>query len=218
MARPGISFVLPMFNEASGIADTLKAVGSMAGEITDDYEIIIVDDASTDGSADIVDSLAQDNNRIRPIRMARNTKFGGALKAGLKAAGKDIILYTDADLPVKEADIIEGLKLMERADVVTAYSLAIKDASLKRIMISKIYNFLVRSLFGLDLRDINSGFKIYKKKVLEGMRLISESPFIDAEIFCEAMKRGFKIEQYGLVFQLRTKGSSTRSEEHTSEL
>ena len=64
---------------------------------------------------------------------------------------------------------------------------------------------------GLDIRDVNSGFKIYKRKVLEGIALKSMSPFIDVEIFCEAIKRGFKIEQYGLIFQLRTKGKSTIS-------
>jgi len=85
----------------------------------------------------------------------------------------------------------------------------IKDASLKRIIISKGYNFFVRLLFGLDIRDMNSGFKIYKKKVLESMTLRSRSPFIDAEIFCEAKKKGFTIEQYGLIFLLRVKGRST---------
>jgi hypothetical protein len=76
---------------------------------------------------------------------------------------------------------------------------------------SKGYNFLVRLLFGLELRDINSGLKIYKKKVLEGLQLRSESPFIDVEIFVEAAKKGFKIKQYGLIFELRIKGHSAIS-------
>src|SRR3989338_843671 len=211
MTRQSISFVLPMFNEASGIERTAKAVTTIARDLADDYEIIIVDDASTDSSGDIADSLSRADSHIKSIRLRKNTKFGGALKAGLMAAVKDLVLYTDADLPVKEEDAKEALKLIGPADVVTAYSLVIKDSSLKRIIISKGYNFLVRLLFGLDIRDINSGFKIYKKKVLEGMALKSMSPFIDAEIFCEAMKRGFKIEQYGLIFQLRTKGKSTIS-------
>jgi predicted DNA-binding transcriptional regulator len=76
---------------------------------------------------------------------------------------------------------------------------------------SRVYNLLVRSLFGLRIRDINSGLKIYKKKVLEGLNLKSRSPFIDVEIFAEAAKRGFVIKQYGLVFELRTKGASSIS-------
>jgi hypothetical protein len=76
---------------------------------------------------------------------------------------------------------------------------------------SKGYNFLVRLLFGLNLRDINSGLKIYRRKILEGMELRSQSPFIDVEIFVEAVKKGAVIRQYGLVFDLRTKGSSSIS-------
>jgi hypothetical protein len=76
-------------------------------------------------------------------------------------------------------------------------------------LISKIYNFLVSFLFGLKIRDINSGFKIYRKEALKDMKLRSRSPFIDTEIFAEAAKRGCRIGQYGLVFELRTKGTST---------
>jgi len=76
---------------------------------------------------------------------------------------------------------------------------------------SKGYNFLIRLLFGLKLHDINSGLKIYKRSVLQGMRLYSKSPFIDVEIFAEAKKRGYSIKQYGLIFDLRTGGVSTIS-------
>jgi hypothetical protein len=83
--------------------------------------------------------------------------------------------------------------------------------SLKRIIMSKGYNLLVQLLFGLSIKDINSGFKIYKAEVLKGLKLISKSPFVDVEIFAEAKKRGFKIEQFGLIFELRTHGVSTIS-------
>ena len=100
---------------------------------------------------------------------------------------------------------------MDGCDIVTAYSLVLKDASIKRIIMSKVYNFIVHLLFGLKIRDINSGLKIYKRKVLEGLDLKSRSPFIDVEVFAEAIRRGFTIKQYGLVFDLRTKGQSSIS-------
>ncbi|MDD5422970.1 MAG: glycosyltransferase family 2 protein [Candidatus Omnitrophota bacterium] len=211
MTRYNISFVLPMFNESDNITDTLSRVSSLAGEICGDYEIVVVDDASTDKSCDVVAVLAAKDPRIRLIRLKENSKFGGALAAGLKNAAKDIVLYTDSDFPAKEADIKKALELLEGADVVTAYSLVLKDSSIKRIVMSKVYNFLVRALFGLKIRDINSGLKIYRRKVLEGLDLKSRSPFIDVEIFAEAARRGFKIRQYGLIFDLRVKGSSTIS-------
>lgn len=211
MSKYSISFVMPMYNEAANIQDTAGRVTKLAGELTGDYEIIIVDDASTDSSANIVDGIAAGDPHIRLIRLKKNTRFGGALAEGLKEARKEVIIYTDSDLPVKEDDVKKALTLLDRADVVTGCSMVIKDASLKRIIISKGYNFLVQLLFGLSIKDINSGFKIYKAKVIKGLELISKSPFVDVEIFAEANKRGFKIEQFGLIFDLRTHGVSTIS-------
>ena len=211
MNRYRISFVLPMYNEAENITDTIERVSALAKDICDDYEIVVADDASTDGSGEVVERLAAKDGHIRPVRLKKNSKFGGALAAGLAAASKDIVLYTDADLPAKEDDIKRALTLLDGADIVTAYSLVIKDASLKRIMMSKVYNFLVQLLFGLHLRDINSGLKIYKRSAIQGLTFRSKSPFIDVEIFAEAVKRGAKIKQYGLIFELRTKGESSIS-------
>ncbi len=211
MKRDSVSFVFPMFNEAENIPETVRRITALAGTICDDYEIVIADDASTDGSADVVAGLAAKDSRIKLIRLKINTKFGGALKAGLGAASKDIVVYTDSDLPAKEEDIKNAILSMDGADIITAYSLVLKDASLKRIIMSKVYNFLVRLFFGLKIRDINSGLKIYKKEVLQGLDLKSRSPFIDVEIFAEASRRGFRIKQYGLIFDLRTRGESTIS-------
>ncbi|MCX5679427.1 MAG: glycosyltransferase family 2 protein [Candidatus Omnitrophica bacterium] len=206
-----VSFVLPMFNEAENIAATIGRLGKLAEAICGSYEIVVSDDASTDRSADIVDGLAAKDARIRLVRLTKNSNFGGALNAGLRAASKDIVVYTDSDLPAKEEDIRKAIELLEGADIVTAYSLVIKDSSFKRIVMSKVYNFLVQLLFGLSLLDINSGLKVYRRKIIEGMELKSESPFIDVEIFAEALKRGARIRQYGLIFDLRTKGHSSIS-------
>lgn len=211
MSVKSISFVFPMFNEADNIAETILRAEALARQITDDYEIVIADDASTDGSGDIVDALAAQDAHILSVRLKTNTKFGGALNAGLMAATKDIVVYTDSDFPAKEDDIRKAIALIDDTDVVTAYSLVIKDASLKRIIMSKTYNFLVQLLFGLHMRDINSGLKVYRRQVLEGLQLRSHSPFIDVEIFLEAIRRGFKIKQYGLIFELRMKGTSSIS-------
>lgn len=209
MKRDSVSFVFPMFNESENIAGTVKRAVALAGELSDDYEIVVVDDASTDGSGDIVDKLAAQDGHIKSLRLKENARFGGALSRGLKTASKDIIIYTDSDFPAKEEDIKKALDLLDGADVVTAYSLVIKDASLKRIIMSKVYNFLVQVLFDLHIRDINSGLKIYKKKAIEGLELKSRSPFVDVEIFAEAAKRGMAIKQYGLIFDLRTGGRSS---------
>lgn len=200
-----------MYNEAENIKETIYRASVLADEICDSYEIVVVDDASTDGSGDIVDRIAAGDEHVKSIRLKKNTKFGGALKAGLANASKDVIVYTDSDFPAREEDIKKALELLGASDIVTVYSLVIKDTSLKRIVMSKIYNFLVHLLFGLKIRDINSGLKIYKREAVKNLNLKSNSPFIDAEIFVEAAKKGFKIRQYGLIFELRAKGSSAIS-------
>jgi len=211
MMKSSISFVLPMYNEAANVEETVAKLSRLAKELTDDYEIILSDDASSDRSGNIAEGLAKQEPHIKCVRLNKNTKFGGALSAGLKNASKEIIVYTDADMPVKEEDVKKGLSLLDRADVVTGYSLVSKDITIKRIVMSKVYNFLVQALFGLSIKDINSGFKIYRSKVIRDLDLISKSPFVDVEIFAEAKRKGFRIEQFGLIFELRTKGVSTIS-------
>lgn len=205
MKRQSISFVFPMFNETENIGQTINRAGELAKELTDDYEIIVVDDASTDGSAEAVETIAVRDYHIKSIRLKVNSKIGGAIREGLKNASKEVIIYTDFDFPAKEDDIKKALSLLEDADIVTSYSLAIKHLRLKRIIMSKIYNFLVEFLFGLHIKDINAGLKIFRKKVFEDISLKSSSPFIYTEIFAEAAKKDFKIRQYGLIFETRKK-------------
>lgn len=211
MKQYSISFVVPMYNEAANIEGTLSKLSRLAAELSSDYEIIASDDASTDNSADIVGRLAEQDKHIKLVKLSKNTKFGGALAAGLAKVSKEVAVYTDADLPVKEDDVRKGIAMLDEADVITGYSMVIKDTTLKRIVMSKGYNFLVQLFFGLSIKDINSGFKIYKAEVIKGLKLISQSPFVDVEIFAEAERRGFKIKQFGLLFDLRTHGVSTIS-------
>jgi len=208
MSLTSASFVIPMYNEEKNIAETVEKLESMAKEIARDYEIIISDDASTDGSASLVESISRENRRVKLVRLTENEKFGGALREGIKKAGKDVIIYTDSDLPVDIHDIKGAVSLLDAADIVTAYSTVKKGENLRRIIMSKVYNFLVQFFFKAKIKDINSGFKIFKRKIFHGMEFISKSPFIDVEIFIRAMRKGFVIKQYPVIFKHRKGGKS----------
>ncbi len=208
MSPYSISFVLPMYNEREAIEDTVEEIRIIAKSLTSDYEIIIADDASTDGSAEIADRLTKEDSRIKVVHLLSNTKFGGALIAGLKQATKDIIIYTDSDLPVSFLDIKKSLLLLEDADIVTATSIVKKGENIKRKIISRVYNFLIQTLFKTNIKDINSGYKIYKRGIFKGMDLKSASPFIDVEIFLRAKASGAKIKEYPLIFRPRRQGVS----------
>ena len=206
MSHISYSFVLPMYNEEKGIRKTVVELSEIAKELSPLYEIIIVDDASSDKSPFIIDKLAKKDMHIRTIRLEKNTKFGGALRRGLYEARNEIVIYLDSDLPVDINDIKNALVLIKQCDIVTAYSTEEKGESFKRMIISRVYNFLIQSLFRTDIKDINSGFKIYRRKVFESIKVCSNSPFIDVEIFVESIKKGFIIKQYPVIFKKRKIG------------
>jgi len=208
MKLGSVSFVIPMYNESKSIEKTIKTITGFAERLTDNYEIIIANDGSTDSSATIVDRIAAEDSHVKPVHLSVNTKFGGAFAKGIKKASKEIIIYTDSDLPISFSDIDGALILLEKSDIVTAYSTIKKGENLKRIIISKVYNFLIQSLFKANVKDINSGFKIYRNKVFENMNLTSNSPFIDVEIFIKAIRKGCTIKQYPIIFKNREAGKS----------
>ncbi len=203
-----ISFVLPMFNEHDNIRNTIQEIRSIAGELADDYEIVVVDDASTDDSANIVDEMSKEDDKIKLIRLESNTKFGGAFAEGFRRARKDVILYMDSDMPVELEDIKTSFPLIRDVDVVTGVSSVKKGETLKRKVMSGVYNMLVQGLFSLSIRDINSGYKVVRRSILEGMRFISHSPFVDVELFIHVKKKKGSIKEFPLVFRQRSGGQS----------
>ncbi len=203
-----ISFVLPMFNERDNIMNTIRNIKSLAGELTGDYEIVVVDDASSDGSGDIVERMAKTDNAIKLFRLKNNTRFGGAFAEGFARATKDIILYMDSDMPVNIEDIKASFPLIENADIVTGYSRIRKGDSVKRRIISSVYNFIVQALFGLNIKDVNSGYKIVRRDLVKDLKFVSRSPFVDVEIFLHGKKKQCRIRQFPLVFKSRSGGKS----------
>jgi len=203
-----VSFVLPMFNESENIRGTVGALKMIGGEIADDYEIVVVDDASTDESADIVAKLAEEDDTVKLFRLSVNTKFGGAFAEGFRKAQKDVILYMDSDMPVTIEDIKASFPLIMDADIVTGYSKVKKGDTLKRKIMSGAYNLMVQVLFRLNVRDINSGYKIVRKDAIKGMDFISKSPFVDVELFLHAKRNRRKVKQFPLIFRSRKGGKS----------
>jgi len=124
-AKPSVSLVIPMFNEELNIAHAVSAAVEALERYADDYEILIVDDASTDGSARIVNEAAALNPRIRMIRHAVNRKLGGSLKTGYSAASKDLVLYMDADLPFDPDVLGRAIRALDvtGADMIAGYRL-----------------------------------------------------------------------------------------------
>jgi glycosyltransferase involved in cell wall biosynthesis len=205
-----VSLVIPMFNEELNIEHAMNAAVEACTKYTDDYEIIIVDDASTDRSPFLVACRAAENPRIRMIRHEHNRKLGGALKTGFAAATKDLVLYMDADLPFDPDALGRAMRAMEvtGADLIAGYRLDRTLEGAKRTLYSYLYNGLIGVLFGWPHRDINFSFKLMKRELLDAVELKSEGSLIDAELIVKAKNRGFTIQQIGLDYFPRIRGES----------
>ncbi|MBV9494580.1 MAG: glycosyltransferase family 2 protein [Acidobacteria bacterium] len=210
MTRPSVSFVIPMYNEALNIEHALAAAVEALTKYADDYEIVIVDDASTDDSPALVARAAAENPRIKMIRHAKNRKLGGTLRTGFAAATKDVVLYMDADLPFDPDVLGRALRAMHvtGADLIAGYRLDRTMEGWRRAIYSYFYNGLIGMLFGWPHRDINFSFKLMKREVLEAIELRSEGSLIDAELIVKAKNRGFAIQQIGLDYFPRIRGTS----------
>lgn len=205
-----LSFVLPMYNEKGNIERMAQETLDAGRRLAHDFEIIIVDDASTDGSGEIADALAKKHPEVRVIHHSVNRRLGGALRSGFAAASREYVLYVDSDLPIdmKEAD--GAVMLIDNADMVIGYRTSRAEGA-KRAVMSWAYNRLIRLVFGLRVRDVNFAFKLFRREVLDHITLESEGSFIDAEFLIETSRGGYRINEYGLNYFPRIAGVSTLS-------
>ncbi len=213
-----LTFMFPMWNEEEMILRTVGAAREtgldlVAAGLIGDYEILLVDDASTDATGKIADELAAEDHRVRVVHHTVNRKLGGSVRTGLAEAKSDLVLYTDGDMPFDLADLHKAIRLMRvyDADIVSAYRFDRTGEGGRRALYSYIYNSMVKLCFGLRIRDVNFAFKLLRRNVLEHIQLESEGSFIDAELLAKAQRLGFNIIQFGVDYFPRDRGTSTLS-------
>ena len=213
-----LSIFYPMWNEEEYIERALVAGRRacerlMASGDIGDYELIIVDDASTDGTPQLADELAAADARVVVVHHERNRKLGGAMKTGFATATGDLILYTDADLPFDMFELPRAVRLLREydADIVSAYRFDRTGEGYLRSVYTFVYNLLIRTLFDVKARDINFAFKLCRARIFEHVELRSEGSFIDAELVIRATRLGYEMLQFGVDYFPRTRGVSTLS-------
>jgi len=213
-----LSVFYPMWNEELYIERAL-AFGARAcedliasGDIAD-YELIVIDDASTDSTPEIADRLAAADPHVRVIHHERNRKLGGSMKTGFAAATGDLVLYTDADLPFDMAELPRAVRLLREyeVDIISAYRFDRTGEGSLRALYTWVYNALIKTLFGVKVRDINFAFKLCRTRIFDDIELQSEGSFIDAELVIRATRMGYEIMQMGVDYFPRTRGVSTLS-------
>lgn len=213
-----LTMFFPAWNEEDTIRRTIEAACEAGDDLVEEgeidrYDVLIVDDASTDDTGAICDEIAARDPRVRVVHHDRNRKLGGSLKTGFAEATGELVLYTDADLPFDMAELTKAVRLLRvyDADIVSAYRLDRTGEGPRRVVYSYVYNHLIQLLFHLRLRDMNFAFKLVRRNVLDHVELESEGSFIDVELLARAQRLGFYIVQFGVDYFPRSRGVSTLS-------
>jgi glycosyltransferase involved in cell wall biosynthesis len=202
-----------MYNEEDYVERAVEAARRALRDTAEEWEVVVVDDASTDRTYAFAQKLANADPRVRVVRNERNRGLGGALRAGFAACRGELVLYTDADLPADLGELPRAVRLLEtqEADVLAGYRFDRTGEDLRRAVMAVAYNLLVRAAFGLRVRDVNFAFKLVRRSLLERLTLTSEGSFIDAELLLRTRRAGGRVVQMGLDYFPRAHGASKLS-------
>ncbi len=192
-----ITIFFPVYNDEKTVRKVTEKSLTVLSRLATEYEVIIINDGSPDNSGKIADELVEEYEHVRVIHHKTNQGYGAAIKTGLSAARYKWICFTDGD---DEYDIFDLIKLIRLRDY---YNLIItfrykRLYSNKRIFISRVYNALLRTLFRTPYRDISTGLRLINKDVVDELNIISDSPFIGAEITIKTMLKGFPVGEVGI--------------------
>jgi glycosyltransferase involved in cell wall biosynthesis len=208
LAAPSISVFFPCYNEQDNVARTVENALAVLCKLNADFEVIIVDDGSSDETARIAEGLAARQSAVKVVHHPTNLGYGAALQSGFKAATKQLIFYTDGDGQFDIAEMPPLLPLMDQYDIVSCYRLNRRDSIIRKIN-AWCWTKLVCLLFGLKIRDIDCAFKLYKSEIFKDMKLQSTGALIDAEILARAARKGYTITQKPVHHYPRTAGKQT---------
>jgi glycosyltransferase involved in cell wall biosynthesis len=172
------------------------------------YEIILIDDGSADRTGEIGRELAERIPHFRLVEHHPNRGYGGALKAGFAAARMDLVAFFPSDGQFLFQEIDRLLERIPEADIVCGYRADRQDSPIRKLNAFG-WNTVVRLLFGYLCRDIDCGFKLFRREMLDRVHLVSDGAMIDTELLAGARARGMRIDEVPVTHLPRTKGEAT---------
>src|SRR5262245_22187432 len=159
---PGLSVVLPCFNEAGNVAEAIRQAAAAAARTSREYQIVVVDDGSTDGTAEAAAPFVDGGRRVRLLVHPENRGYGAAVRSGIEAASMPWVLLTDADLQFDLQDLDDFVALSESADLIAGRRILRSDP-LRRRLNGAAWSWLVRRMFRLPVRDVDCAFKLVRR-------------------------------------------------------
>ncbi len=204
-----LSIFFPFWNEEANIEQVVKAAIPIASKIATRWEILIIDDGSTDKTLEIANRISHEFKNIRVISHNPNRGYGGALKSGFEAASFDTVVFTDGDSQFDFSEVDRFVKKIKENDIVIGFREKRRDNLTRHVLMDmlKIWDY---GFFGFRFKDIDCGFKMFKKSAIETISpLRSEGAMITTEILAKAQKRNLKIAEVGVSHFPRTKGNQS---------
>ncbi|UCF15058.1 MAG: glycosyltransferase family 2 protein [Phycisphaerales bacterium] len=189
-----ISVFFPCYNEQENVRQTTEKTLMVLEKLDTDFEVIIVDDGSSDDTGRIADEIAGRDDRVKVVHHRRNLGYGAALQSGFNAATKELVFYTDGDGQFDISEMPPLLELIDKYDIVSCYRLNRRDSVVRKVN-GWCWTKLVCLLFGLKIRDIDCAFKLYKRQIFDNIKLSSTGALIDTEILARATRKGYSIVQ-----------------------
>lgn len=207
-SKNGISAFFPAYNDGGTIASMVLSAILVLGKLTDDYEVIVVNDGSRDYTSEILDELERRYDRVRVIHHEKNKGYGGALRTGFSQASKEFVFYTDGDAQYDVRDLAGLWKEMnDSIDMVQGYKIGRSDP-LHRVIIGRLYHLMTNLAFSIHLKDVDCDFRLIRRSVFDKVHLESDSGVICVEMMTKIRHAGFRISEVPVHHYHRAYGKS----------
>jgi len=203
-----ISIIFPLYKDKRSVRKMIFKSLKLLKKLKRKSEIVIVDDGCPERSGYYAKKISKKIKNVKIIFHKKNLGYGAAIKTGLKNCKYQWIFQTDGDAEYDVNDLLKLLKKTEGSDLVVTYRLK-KKYKTSRIVISWIYNFILRALFRTNFKDISTGSRLIKRSLLKKINLISNSPFLGAELAIKSQHKGLKVSEVGIHTYPRTFGSGS---------
>ena len=207
---PSISLVMPAHNEADNIEPTVAEAVPALDAVSDDYEIIVVDDGSKDDTAGVTRRLMETEPHLRLVQHPVNKGFGAAVLTGFTSATKGWILYTDADRQFVLAELATFMPFTDKADLIAGYRAPRRDPFL-RVLYGKGWSMLCTLFFGYTVRDVDCGFKLLRREIIDQLagKISSRGATFSIEWLVRAKRAGYRFVELPVTHRPRVAGSQS---------